>query len=162
MSTEPLYEQDFVRWTQEQSRELRDAARSGINLPIDWNHVAEEIEDMGKSVRFELRNRLATIIEHLLKLRHSPTVEPRAGWRSTVQRSRLEAAQLLDESPSLRPQVAAVIEQTGPKVARITADELQGRGQIDRTAFTAVESTQLTEDQVLGDWFPEPPATFRQ
>lgn len=160
MSTQALYEQDFVAWTQQQSRELRDAAGSGVNLPIDWDHVAEEIEDMGKSIRFELRSRLATVIEHLLKLQHSPATEPRSGWRSTVQRSRVEAEQLLEESPSLRPQVAGIIARTVPKIARITADELHERGEIDRVTALSITSTQFTESEILGEWFPKPIATM--
>ena len=31
-----LYEEDFVRWTEEQSSVLREAARLGTKLPLDW------------------------------------------------------------------------------------------------------------------------------
>jgi Domain of unknown function DUF29 len=63
-----LYEADFVRWTEQQSSAIRDAARSGANLPLDWENLAEEIESLGRSQRRELRSRISVIIEHLLKL----------------------------------------------------------------------------------------------
>jgi len=51
-----LYQQDFVRWTEEQSSALREAARFGTNLPLDWENLAEEIESLGSSQRHELRS----------------------------------------------------------------------------------------------------------
>jgi hypothetical protein len=42
-----LYDEDFVRWTEEQAAALRRA--KGSNLPLDWEYLAEEIESLGKS-----------------------------------------------------------------------------------------------------------------
>ena len=83
-----LYEQDFVRWTEEQSRALRDAAGLGTNLPLDWENLAEEVESLGRSQRHELRSRIAVILEHLLKLERSPAADPRRGWMETIVRER--------------------------------------------------------------------------
>jgi Domain of unknown function DUF29 len=77
-----LYEQDFFLWTKEQAAALRLAKNS--NLPLDWENLAEEIESLGKSDRRELRSQIRRILRHLLKLEATPSVEPRAGWRSTV------------------------------------------------------------------------------
>ncbi len=71
----PLYEEDFVRWTEQQSRALREAAEVGTNLPLDWENLAEEVESLGASQRRELRSRLAVILEHLMKLQHSPATD---------------------------------------------------------------------------------------
>ena len=49
-----LYEQDFVAWTEKQAAQIRAAADAQSNLPIDWLNLAEEIEDLGKSIRHEL------------------------------------------------------------------------------------------------------------
>jgi hypothetical protein len=57
-----LYDQDFVRWTEEQAAALRrakslpPAAPRGSNLLLDWENLAEEIESLGKSDRRELRS----------------------------------------------------------------------------------------------------------
>jgi hypothetical protein len=150
------YEEDFLLWTQEQARVLREAAHAGINIPVDWENVAEEIEDLGRSIRFELRNRLSTILEHLLKLQHSPAVEPWAGWRSTIRRTRDDIEDLLNENPSLRQEVAGMIADAMLRAARRVADDLSERGEIDDTQYAAVETTSLSEDQVLSAWFPDP------
>ena len=97
-----LYEQDFVRWTEAQAAVLRRAAETKSNLPLDWLNLAEEVESLGRSQRRELRSRLATIIEHLLKLEYSPATEPRLGWIETIGRERREIERLLEDSPSLR------------------------------------------------------------
>jgi hypothetical protein len=44
-STARLYDRDFVRWTETQAAELRRAAETDTNLPLDWEHVAEKVGD---------------------------------------------------------------------------------------------------------------------
>jgi hypothetical protein len=145
-----LYEEDFVRWTEQQSHALREAAGVGTNLPLDWENLAEEIESLGRSQRHELRSRIAVIIEHLLKLEHSPAVDPRRGWIDTIGRERLNVEDLLQDSPSLRSQLGPIIEQLKPRVARLTTTSLFGYGETVRK----VPIPDYTEEQVLGDWFP--------
>lgn len=41
-----FYEEDFVRWTEQQSRALRKAAGLGTNLRLDWENLAEEVESL--------------------------------------------------------------------------------------------------------------------
>ena len=89
-----LYDQDFVRWTEEQAAALRQAksqslaGTEGSNLPLDWENLAEEIESLGKSDRRELRSQITRVLRHLLKLEATPTAEPRAGWRATINEAR--------------------------------------------------------------------------
>jgi len=102
-----LYEQDFFLWTKEQAAALRLAKNS--NLPLDWENLAEEIER--KSDRRELRSQIRRILRHLLKLEATPSVEPRAGWRSTVLDARTEITDVLRDSPSLRREVDDLIAE---------------------------------------------------
>jgi hypothetical protein len=145
-----LYEEDFVRWTEQQSNALREAARIGTNLPLDWENLAEEIESLGRSQRHELRSRIAVIIEHLLKLEHSPAVDPRHGWIETIGRERLNVEDLLRDSPSLQSQVGPMIEQLKPRVARLASTSLFGYGE----TVKKLPVPDYNEDQVIGDWFP--------
>jgi hypothetical protein len=64
----PLYEQDFFRWTEQQTEALRAAAATRINPPLDWENLAEEIESLGRSQRRELGSRILVIVEYLMKL----------------------------------------------------------------------------------------------
>jgi uncharacterized protein DUF29 len=149
-SAAQLYEEDFVRWTEQQSRALRDAAGVGTNLPLDWENLAEEIESLGRSQRHELRSRIAGILEHLLKLEHSPAADPRRGWIETIARQRSEIEPLLNESPSLRRDVARIITEEAPRVARLTTRVLRLHGE----NVGNLPAPNYSEEQVLGDWFP--------
>ena len=83
-----LYDEDFVRWTEEQAAALQQA--KGSNLPLDWENLAKEIESLGRSDRRELRSQITRILRHLLKLEVSPAAESRAGWRSTIRDAQSE------------------------------------------------------------------------
>ncbi len=51
MAEADLYEADFIGWTEQQAKALREAARHPTNLGLDWEHLAEEVEDSGRSYR---------------------------------------------------------------------------------------------------------------
>ncbi|WP_376958587.1 DUF29 domain-containing protein [Azospirillum sp. A26] len=99
------YDTDFLAWTEEQARLLREASRERINTPIDWENVAEEIESMGRSELRAVESALVRVIEHLLKLEYSPAVDPRGTWRRSVREHRDQANDTLGDSPSLRSKI---------------------------------------------------------
>ena len=76
--TDREYDIDLALWADGQARALRDAGHAGIDLPIDWENLAEEIEALGKPQVRELASRIAIILVHLTKLeasspcRHGP------------------------------------------------------------------------------------------
>ncbi len=57
------YEKDVVAWANEQAALLR----AGKFSALDIEHIAEEIEDVGKSQQRERGNRMAVLLAHLLK-----------------------------------------------------------------------------------------------
>ena len=60
---------------------------------------------MGASLHRSARSRIRTIIEHLLKLQHSPAIDPRPDWYDTIVAQRDD---LVDElTASLRNIVAS-------------------------------------------------------
>src|ERR1700732_5360473 len=122
-----LYEQDFFLWTKEQAAALRLAKNS--NLPLDWENLAEEIESLGKSDRRELRSQVRRILRHLLKLEASPSVEPSAGWRSTVLDARTEVTDVLRDSPSLRREVDDLIAEQLIVAAELASADLSQHGE---------------------------------
>jgi Domain of unknown function DUF29 len=74
-----LYEQDFYAWSRRQAELLRLKRFTDLDLA----HLIEEVEDLGETVYRSVRSRVRTIIEHLLKLEHSPASEPKRAWRET-------------------------------------------------------------------------------
>ena len=153
--TVDLYERDFVRWSEEQASALRAASSARLNLPLDWEHLAEEIDSLGKSLRSELRNRLATVIEHLLKLAVSNAVDPRAGWMETIQRERLEVETLLEENPSLRTALGESLVAADRKGRRLARLGLERHAEWNPTIERQMDETRFPEAEVLGPWLPE-------
>jgi hypothetical protein len=78
------YESDFLAWTQEQAALLR----TGDWARADVEHIAQEIENMGKTEKRELVNRLAVLLLHLLKWRYQPALRG-TSWH-------------IDDNPSLK------------------------------------------------------------
>ena len=156
-SSTPLYDEDFVRWTKEQAAALRKAAKLATNLPLDWENLAEEIDSFGRSTRRELRGRIAVIIEHLIKLACAPAIGPRRGWFETIARERREIERLLDDSPSLKHETPAMITEETPRVVRDITRTLRRYGEATPDIEGEVIASNFTEDQVLGDWFPDDP-----
>ena len=64
----PLYDQDFYAWSREQAELLR----AGELGQADIEHIAEEIESMGRTEKRELISRLEILLLHLLKWRYQP------------------------------------------------------------------------------------------
>ena len=112
MSTSDLYDTDVALWSERQAAELRRRA-GGNDTAIDWLNVAEEIEAMGRSDKREIRNRLAVICEHLLKWRFQPG-ERSGSWRGSIVEARDRIADLIKESPTLRPYPATVLADAWP------------------------------------------------
>lgn len=143
------YEEDFYAWTQEQAQLLREAARERLNTPIDWEHIAEELDIMGGQVKESIRSHLATVIEHLLKLEHSPDPYPRRKWRLSVKKARYHLEEKLEDHPSLKGWPATVL----PKAwFDGYADALQDDS-IDPDAVP--EDCSYTLDQIRDpNWWP--------
>ncbi|HJU18136.1 MAG TPA: DUF29 domain-containing protein [Stellaceae bacterium] len=150
-----LYDEDFVRWTADQAAALRRAKSAGVNLPLDWDNLAEEIESLGRSNRRELRSQITRILHHLLKLEASPALEPQAGWRNTIQQSRDEIEALLEDSPSLRNEVDALIAKQIRAAAKLAARDLEAHGEPVGQIEERRAAGGFTADEVIGDWFPQ-------
>jgi hypothetical protein len=150
------YDADIFAWSQRQGALLRRlAAGERMNdADLDWPNIAEEIETVGRSERAALRSHIANVIEHLIKLQASRAMEPRAGWRDTIDRARSEIASLLADSPSLCPAVANLIARELPKARRFAGTALTRHGETPRVDLQTIA---YTEDQVLGEWFPDAP-----
>lgn len=91
------YDRDIVAWANEQAAMIR-ARRFDL---LDLEHIAEEIEDVGKSEQRELANRMAVLLAHLLKWRFQPERRG-ASWKITIRNQRRGLLRRLEETPSLR------------------------------------------------------------
>ena len=144
------YREDVFAWAMEQARLIR-AGRFEV---LDRENVAEEIESVGRSVRSELRSRVGTVVEHLLKLEGSSAVEPRRGWTATVRRSRLAVEDLLDEAPSLRRELPAMLREQMTRTGQLVIEQLQDADESAETVRARLGSGGFTAEEVFGDWLP--------
>jgi Domain of unknown function DUF29 len=92
-----MRDRDLILWSEDQARLLR--ARRFAELDIE--HLAEEIEGMGKSERRDLAGRMARLTAHLLAWRCQPESRT-GGLRATICDARKRIALALKETPSLR------------------------------------------------------------
>ncbi len=94
MST--AYETDVVAWSKEQAALLR----AGRLTALDIEHIADEVEDVGKSEQRELASRLAVLLAHLLKWGHQPERRGKS-WEFTIREQRRALQLHLEDMPSL-------------------------------------------------------------
>jgi len=95
---------------------------------------------LGRSEERELTNRLAVLLQHLLKREHQPDRRS-TGWDATIKEQRRRIARLLGENPSLRPKLPECVQYAYATAA----------------TFASVETGILEED------FPgECPYTIRE
>ena len=139
------YDEDFFAWTEEQARLLR----AGEFTQLDIANVAEEIDDMGRSIRRELRNRLSVLTMHLLKWRYQPGYRSRS-WSGTISEQREQITELLEESPSLKP----VLARDLTKIYRLAINKALGETGLPEATFPA--NCPFTPEQILApDFLPE-------
>jgi Domain of unknown function DUF29 len=146
-----LYDDDYYAWVQDQVRALREHRTE----EVDWENVAEEIDDLGKSVRWSVESHLETLVEHLLKLAYTQgMIRARNArlWEGTVRLARHRIRRRLAQNPSLRS-----------KLAELFADAY-GAGRIRAISRTKLPENSITAtppwtlEQALDDNFVPKPA----
>ena len=149
-----LYDADFVAWTEEQAALLRELSRAGTNLSLDWENLAEEVEDLGNSLRNELSSRIATVIEHLMKLECSPARDPRKGWMETILRERASIDDLLARYPSLNNAVSELVSRRTQQTGRLVRQTLELYNEAGPETAAKLRRIRYSPEQILGEWFP--------
>lgn len=99
------YEADLVGWAIDNAALLR----AGRLSEIDAAHLAEELEDLGKSERRSLGSHLRVLVTHLLKWQYQPGLRG-ASWRLSVLNARAAIRGILADSPSLVPEAPRQLE----------------------------------------------------
>jgi len=113
-----LYDKDFYAWTQEQASLLHSRQWSQLDLL----NLVEEIESLGRQERRELINRLSVLIGHLLKWQYQSHRRTRS-WIATIAIQRLEITKLIEENPSLKPDLEAALQQAYLKAINLAIQE---------------------------------------
>jgi hypothetical protein len=114
--TTTLYDTDFATWTHEQAEHLR-AKRI---TKLDYDHLAEEIESVGKSDWRALEHHLKNLILHCLKWEHQPQERARRGrgWQASMDNARDALEQILRDNRSFQPRIDAAMAWAYPRARR--------------------------------------------
>ena len=136
------YETDYNQWLKETVKHLQERNFE----QVDWDNLIEEIESMGKSDRRALMSLLTRLIEHLLKLAYWQEEKKRSGnhWAAAIVNFRAQIQHRLEDSPSLRSELAAMYDKVYP-VAIKSVSQL----------FSLNSDAHISLEQTLDDnWFP--------
>ncbi len=115
-----LYAQDFYAWLQETAGLLR----AGKWQDIDAHTLAEELDAVRSQERREAVRRLKRLMQHLLKWQYQPA-RRRTGhsWHATIRTQRDALAGLIEESPSMVPELEALLVRGYPRARQWASDD---------------------------------------
>ncbi len=144
-----LYEADVLAWAEQQAALIR--ARNPGDNALDWDNIAEEIEDMGRNVQHACQSQLDNILTHLLKIEFVGPADTMPHWRGEIAGFRIELGRDLTKTIEnrLRPDLAKHFD--------LALKRLATRGQIIDPQGVRASRPAYTWDQVVDeDWFPQP------
>jgi hypothetical protein len=136
-----LYEADFYDWA------MRTAAllREGRFAELDVEHAAEEIEGLARGDYRQIENRTVVLIAHLLKKRYQDQASKAArSWDRTIVTQRLRLHTILQDSPSLRRMVPAIVQRAWEHALKLAIVETG----LDRDAFPT--ACPFTLEEIYG------------
>jgi hypothetical protein len=133
---------DFALWAAEQGALIR----AGKLDRVDVENVAEEIESLGRSDKYEIDSRLEVLIQHLLKWELQPARRSNS-WKASVIGQRVRIARILRDSPSL----GSYPETSLAGSFRIALAEAVRETGLPESAFP--DTCPYTAEQVLDDTF---------
>ncbi len=145
MSDQQPHERDFYAWANEQAGLLR----AGRLSEADIDHIAEEIESIGKTEKRELVSRLTVLLLHMLKWQFQPSRRG-ASWRASISNARDDIDDHLDDNPSLKSLLGASVAAGYRRARRQAAAETD----LPETVFPV--SCPWSYDQMIDpDFWPE-------
>jgi hypothetical protein len=135
-----LYDEDILTWSEQQAELLR---RRSANA-LDWDHLAEEIEDVGRSQFRAVESHLIQALLHDLKAAAWPLSRDVPHWRAEARGQRDDARSAFTPSMAQRIDVPALYRRAlrrmpetidgqpalaVPETCTVTLDELLAEGQ---------------------------------
>ena len=121
--------------------------RAGKLSALDIEHIAEEIEDVGKSEKRELSSRMAVLLSHLLQSEYQADRRSKS-WTSTIGDQRKRIALALKAAPSLR---ASLTDADWLEEAWLDA---RSQARTETGLYNFPESCPWTMDQILSVTWP--------
>jgi Domain of unknown function DUF29 len=149
---ERLHKDDFYACTREQASALRRLADERWNGPLDLLHLAEEVEDLGSEQQWAVESPLERIIEHLLKLEHSPNSQPRRQSMISVVEARGEIERRL--TATIRREVEPALAERYRRARRKAELALLDHGEADAARVLPDACPYALDDLLADEWWP--------
>lgn len=147
-----LYQEDFYAWAKDQAEALRRLAATRPNVGIDFEHLIEEVEDLGGQQLASARSQVRRLIEHLLKIEHSPAADPRLGWLRSIDDARGEIADRL--TPTIRAILAEELPGLYAKARKLAEKELRRHGETEAADALPPSCPYSLNELLDEDWYP--------
>lgn len=146
----PDHETDFHAWALDQAARLRAFATGRPNEPIDWELLAEEVEDMGRSERHACESFVELILGHLLKIEYARDARPVRHWGAEIDQFRINLERQLTPSIEvyLRNSLANRYAYARRSAVGALFDDPTFRDRLPRLC-------PYNWEQITGDWLPE-------
>ncbi|MFM8308614.1 MAG: DUF29 domain-containing protein [Microcystis aeruginosa] len=143
-----LYDRDYQLWLEKTINQLRQ----GDFQAVDWQNLLEELTDLGKNNRRALKSLLTRLLEHLLKLTYwqSQRDYNQAGWKKEIRNFRLQIADILEDSPSLKSYLREILAKCYLDARNLMIDETR----LDASIFP-VEVLANLEEILDQNWLPD-------
>jgi hypothetical protein len=140
-----LYEQDYQQWLEKTVKLLRDRS---FEL-LDLDNLIEEIEEMAKSSKRKVFNRLVVLLIHLLKWKYQPAKKSNS-WISTINEQRRQLFILFRDSLSLhKSYLPTIFDECYQMACKLASKETK----LPLAIFP--ESCPFTESEILDfDFLP--------
>lgn len=141
--TSPPYELDGYGWAIAQVRLLRE----GRFEAVDWEHVAEEIEGVGRSEYDGVESALRVLMLHLLKWEFQPAFRSRS-WFNTIREQHRQYRRRLDRNPGLKQHLEEI------------RAEAYRQARVDAIAETGFDSNIFPAEAPGWNIIENPPISF--
>ncbi|MGB8698124.1 MAG: DUF29 domain-containing protein [Thermosynechococcaceae cyanobacterium] len=96
MGNPTLYDQDFLKWTQQQAEYLQQKNWAALDI----KNLLEELDTLGRSEQKELGSYFQVLLMHLLKYQYQPERRTKS-WARTISNCRDKIQDCLEDTPSL-------------------------------------------------------------
>lgn len=152
VSERPNYDNDYYLWALDQAARLREIGLSRRNEPVDWELLAEEIEELARSDRRACASWLELIISHLLKLAFASSLLPRSHWRGEIANFRSDLRKTM--TTAIGNQLRQNLDEHYSD-GRYRAIEALVENE-PNIADRLPTSCPWTLQEIIGDWLPPP------
>jgi hypothetical protein len=147
-----LYDRDALAWSERQAALLRRVARGERVNDVDWDHVVEEIEDVGLSQLSAVHSYLRQMLAHLLKLHGWPDSDACDHWRNEVATFQVDA--IARYAPLMRQRIDL------PRAYELAQRQIAPMRRGNHSAVAAPAMCPVTIEQLLAATVEDLEAAF--